>query len=121
MAFTVATWNINSVRLREGIVRKLMQDPGFWAVARDCYAMRDVGDLEERPEQMQMAWVAALAEFWNRRHSEAPPLTALERGDAIFCGIDPGTRPWGRRRRMAAAPRPPGRARAATGGRSRPR
>lgn len=26
MAFTIATWNINSVRLREGIVRKLMQE-----------------------------------------------------------------------------------------------
>ena len=25
MTFTIATWNINSVRLREGIVRKLMK------------------------------------------------------------------------------------------------
>ena len=76
-------------------VRKLMQDPGFWAVARDCYAMRDVGDLEERPEQMQMAWVAALAEFWNRRHSEAPPLTALEREQIVHAAHHPRA-PWRR-------------------------
>lgn len=28
MAFTLATWNINSVRLREGLVQKLMQEEG---------------------------------------------------------------------------------------------
>ncbi|HKL06560.1 MAG TPA: endonuclease/exonuclease/phosphatase family protein, partial [Roseovarius sp.] len=26
MAFTLATWNINSVRLREGLVAKLLQE-----------------------------------------------------------------------------------------------
>ena len=31
MAFTLATWNINSVRLREGLVAKLLEQsgPGF--------------------------------------------------------------------------------------------